>query len=161
MGFFKNRSFLVKIIKDDPEDDTPPEEVDVVDAIKDHVKRHRIAYLLGSSAVVAGVVYFFTRSTTAVERVSEGVNAQEGLVNTASLSVSGKNHTLKNVSFILSNRQGPPSWVVRCVETDKIFTSQLSAAKEMGLPAKEISRHLNGLRDHVRGFHFERICMAA
>ncbi len=68
---------------------------------------------------------------------------------------------LNSVSFILSNRQGPPSWVVRCKETGDIFASQNSAANGMNLPANEISKHLNGVMDTVRGFTFERICMAA
>jgi hypothetical protein len=83
------------------------------------------------------------------------VTAQGGI------AVLGKRVEMNNVSYISSNRPGPPSWVVRCLETNTIFTSQAQAALEMELLAYEISRHLNGLRDDVRGFHFERICMAA
>jgi hypothetical protein len=63
--------------------------------------------------------------------------------------------------MIEANRQGPPSWVVRCKETSDIFMSQKAAAKEMGLSASHLSDHLSGGMDHVRGFTFERICMAA
>ena len=41
------------------------------------------------------------------------------------------------------------------------FMSQNKAAEIMNLSPAEISRHLNGTLDNVRGFHFERICMAA
>jgi hypothetical protein len=56
--------------------------------------------------------------------------------------------------------QGPPSWVIRCVETKSIFTSQLHAAKAMSLDPSSISRHLNGTKEHVNGYHFVRVAMA-
>ena len=83
------------------------------------------------------------------------VTAQGGI------SVLGKNVVMDNVSYISSNRKGSPSWVVRCIETDVIFTSQKAAAKAMELSQAEVSKHLNGMMDNVRGYHFERICMAA
>ena len=58
-------------------------------------------------------------------------------------------------------RQGPPSWIVRCKETGVIFMSQSEAAQKMGLAANELSQHLNGIREHVEGYTFERIAMAA
>jgi hypothetical protein len=71
------------------------------------------------------------------------------------------NNVMNNVSYFAANRPGPPSWVIRCLETNELFMSQAQAAFEMELLPCEISNHLNGLRDDVRGFHFERICMAA
>ena len=75
--------------------------------------------------------------------------------------VLGNSYALNNVSFVSVPRQGPPSWIIRCVETNDIFISQASAALKMELPQSEISKHLNGVMDHVRGYHFERIAMAA
>jgi hypothetical protein len=69
--------------------------------------------------------------------------------------------TLNNVSYISANRPGPPSWVVRCLETDMLFTSQKKAALEMDITPSNISRHLNGLQETAEGYHFERICMDA
>jgi hypothetical protein len=51
--------------------------------------------------------------------------------------------------------------VVRCIETDEVFTSQKKAALTMNIPQTELSQHLRGLRDTVHGRTFERICMAA
>ena len=86
------------------------------------------------------------------------VNALE--VNRGGL-VLGNSYALNDVSFIFSNRQGPPSWVIRCKETGDIFSSQAKAALEMNIEASRISEHLNGVRDSVNGYHFERICLAA
>jgi hypothetical protein len=52
----------------------------------------------------------------------------------------GKNAVLNYVSYISANRQGPPSWVIRCFETDQIFTSQEKAALEMGIHKMNTSR---------------------
>jgi hypothetical protein len=77
------------------------------------------------------------------------------------IAVTGRKVVMNNVSYISADRQGPPSWVVRCKETGDIFTSQNSAAVKMNIPANNLSQHLNGVRDHVNGLHFERICLAA
>ena len=84
------------------------------------------------------------------------VTAERGISVLADRSV-----VTNNVSYISSRRQGGPSWVIRCIETGKIFTSQLNAANEMNLSSSEISKHLNGIMNDVRGYHFERICIAA
>ena len=39
------------------------------------------------------------------------------------IAVIGKKVSLNNVSYISSDRQGPPSWVIRCLETGEIFMS--------------------------------------
>jgi hypothetical protein len=41
-------------------------------------------------------------------------------------------------------KQGPPSYVIRCVETGEIFTSQAEACRKLGLDPSTLSRHLNG-----------------
>jgi hypothetical protein len=75
--------------------------------------------------------------------------------------VLGDGYALNNVSFISANRQGPPSWVVRCLENNMICTSQQAMAQAMDLSSSELSKHLNGVLDTVQGYHFERVCMAA
>ena len=62
---------------------------------------------------------------------------------------------------ITSNRQGPPSWVVRCIETGEVFSSQNKAAEVLGISKQDLSKHLNKTMDTADGLHFERICMAA
>lgn len=79
-------------------------------------------------------------------------NNQQGLVN---------RNTMNITQVVDSLRRGAPSLVVRCLETGEAFMSQRTAANVMGLSEAEISRHLNGALDHVRGYHFDRICMAA
>jgi hypothetical protein len=123
--------------------------------VKRHVLRHQVRYAAGGSVVVAGFTCLIMRDVISLP-ISRGsaVTADRGI------AVVGKKVVMNNVSYISADRQGPPSWVVRCKETGNVFTSQRSAALEMGLPANELSQHLNGLREHVYGNHFERLCLA-
>ena len=126
--------------------------------IKEHLKCNKKVYIaVGSTTiVVAGTTALIMRRCS-----SNPINHGTSVIAENGFSVLGKKVSLNNVSYFASGRQGPPSWVVRCVETDQVYTSQRSAAIAMDLSAAEISKHLNGLMDHVRGYHFERICMAA
>jgi hypothetical protein len=123
--------------------------------VKEHVKKHREGYFVGALGL-AGITCLIMRDVT-YRSIGRGipVTANRGI------PVIGKRIAIGSISYISSNRQGPPSWVIRCLETGEIFTAQRLAALQMGLPENEISRHLNGAIDHVRGFHFERICLAA
>ena len=124
--------------------------------IKTHVQNHREAYIAGIVGVVAGITWTLMRSGSGSTILRDTiVKAQRDTI------VLGKNATLNQVSYFDSLRQGPPSWVVRCLETGNVFTSQRAAAMAMELPETRLSQHLNGVTDHVGGYHFERICMAA
>lgn len=127
-----------------------------LDQIKAHFQRNKTRYYIGSGVGAAVITYIIMRGVT-LHHISRGISVTAN----RGISVVGKSVVMENVSYISSNRMGAPSWVVRCLETGEIFTSQLAAAREMGLPASEISKHLNKVMDHVRGFHFERICLAA
>lgn len=120
--------------------------------VKEHVKRNKKAYLIGSYVLVAGVTYL----------VARGITAQQiGTVNVRTLSLFSNRATSNITTVIESGRQGPPSWVVRCLETDRVYTSQRTAALVHDITETHLSKHLNGLLENAGGFHFERICMAA
>lgn len=125
--------------------------------VKRHVRENKKFYIGVTTGVgIAGFSYLIMRSA-ASQSINSSVTGAAG----SNVIGAGKKVVLHNVSFISSNRQGPPSWVVRCIETGDVFTSQRSAALEMGINQVNISKHLNGLQDHAEGFHFERICMVA
>ena len=135
---------------------------------KNHVKENKVTYLVVGSGVTLAIITLVIMRDTTSRHISRGIPvAAQGGIPVLGKSVAiqnnilGKNNVLNSVSYISADRKGPPSWVVRCKETGAIFTSQKSAANNMYLPANEISRHLNGVLDNVRGYHFERICMAA
>jgi hypothetical protein len=129
------------------------------DKIKKHVKKYKVVYSCAATGiVVAGITSVIMRRNIMSQHIGRGISVT---ANRGISVVADRSAVTNSVSFISSRRQGAPSWVIRCVETGRIFTSQLSASTEMQLPASEISKHLNGVMDNVRGYTFERICMAA
>jgi hypothetical protein len=136
------------------------------DNIKSHFQRNKTTYV---AVGVAGITYALMRSTSSphIGRANWGVPAEranwgvlgENVASIRALQFFSKGQHISTV--IEANRQGPPSWVVRCKETGDVFTSQRAAATEMGLSAAHLSQHLNGIRGEVAGNHFERICLAA
>jgi hypothetical protein len=120
-------------------------------SIKKHLQDNKEVYIAGATGLLIGgiAIVLCKRYPLALENSSISVKPIAFLARQ------------NVVTVIEANRQGSPSWVVRCKETGQIFMSQKSAAEAMGLPASDISRHLNGVLDHARGYTFERICMAA
>ena len=56
----KGRSFLVKMVKDDPSGN--PEEVNIGDEVKSHFEKYKFAYIAGGAGLgLAGVTYLIMR----------------------------------------------------------------------------------------------------
>lgn len=127
-----------------------------ITAVKQHIQDHKTVYISVGGVVFAGITCVIMRDVVS-QPISSIVNGTAGSI------VNGTRNkvVMNNVSFISANRQGAPSWVIRCKETGNIFTSQRSAASAMEINESYISRHLNGLQEHANNYHFERICMAA
>jgi hypothetical protein len=129
----------------------------MLETTKKHLQDNKKFYIgLGIGICIAGITYAIMRDRSLLSIRGATIAPAKGAT-----IVLGKNNTLNSVSYISSHRQGPPSWVVRCLETRETFPSQKDAAMAMGISPSVLSSHLNGFRDHVDGLHFERICMAA
>jgi hypothetical protein len=130
---------------------------DYVGRVKEHYQRNKKKYIIGSYvlAITAGgaIVYWATK---------------DGALGAVDIDVSptfseiefGDNGTLNNITYIMSKRQGPPSWVVWCEETEEAFMSQHSAAVAKGISQTTMSKHLNGSLETADGLHFKRLCLA-
>ena len=137
--------------------------------VKTHFVKHKQLYLgitIGAGLIMlAGITYVIVRDTSQLDQRGNSVLPQRGIsvldVKAENSQVVTNYGSMGNVSYISANRQGPPSWVIRHVETGEIYTSQNSAATNLDISGSELSKHLNGLMDNVRGMTFERICMAA
>lgn len=128
------------------------------EGVKDHFKRNKHRYGYGAAVIVVGV------GTAIITALIVGdKDSGSGNVVTASGSnnvVAGERVVMENVSFISANRQGSPSWVVRCIETGEVETSQRKMARSMGIHENQLSEHLTGKTSDVDGYHFERLCLA-
>lgn len=138
--------------------------------LTDHFRKHKTVYfVIGASVLSACITAALVRHI--LQSASRGipVTASRGIPVTGQGSDIFRNATVKwfssptiNIEQVVeSHRRGAPSWVVRCLETGDAFMSQASAASHLDVPQSELSKHLNGKVEHVRGLHFERICMAA
>ncbi len=125
--------------------------------IKNHVIRHKTVYISTTIGVATACFTYLVMRDKSEQDIQDGFT----VLAKGGTTVLGKSLVLNQVSYFDSERKGPPSWVVRCIETGAVFTSQAKAAAELELDASNLSKHLNGVMDNVNGLHFERICMAA
>ena len=113
--------------------------------VKGHFKKHKVKYIVGGACLVVG-------GTVGVYLGNKGIiNIQ--LVNTG--SVTQVQNIDKSVNVL--TRRGHAGNVVRCLETGEIFASQNRACDLLGLNRSDLSNHLNGAKDEVKGLHFEKI----
>ena len=119
------------------------------DKVKEHVGRHKVAYTAGAMVVVSGASFYV------------GARVGSPIAFTQKGTIVGINNKLYQTVVVLVNRQGPPSWMIRCVETGEEFLSQRSAAFTHNLTERELSRHLNGMLESVGGKHYIRTGLAA
>ena len=125
--------------------------------LKAHWEKYKQTYITVGVSIAVGVmvgvgVYVLTKQKNPNIKVDISGNTDS---NPIGVNLGTLNYTVE------ANRQGPPSWVVRCLETGEVFSSQRKAAEELGVSDRDISTHLNGMKDNVGGLHFERICMSA
>ncbi len=111
--------------------------------IKNHIKKNKKVYVGTSAGLVVGAVATMFVHNNGVYNIINSFNWKS-----------------TNIGINLPDRLGHPGWIIRCLETDDIFPSQNNAAKIMDLNSGNLSHHLSGKNDNVKGFHFERICEA-
>lgn len=121
-----------------------------IDRIKKHLKDHKEAYIVGGVMLIAGVVIgvVFKSSPTAVQKANI-----QGLVNWKPVQ------TLEQTTVLV--RRGHPGYIVKCLETGELFASQRRASDLLNLNLSDLSKHLNGGLESVKGLHFERLGEAA
>lgn len=131
-----------------------------IEQIKEHVKKHKVAYSCGATAVVSvGITCLIMRESHA------GLDAgpdwtEKSPVDSLSVlsnhSVFGKvNNTI--VTTIHKGNTGHPGFVTRCVETGELFATQGDAARAFHIPEEFMSKHLNYGKELLEDLHFERV----
>jgi len=127
---------------------------DKLDRTKEVIKKNWKPFTVG--IVLTGVTLIVTRNMTMRYMRIEGTST---FIHKAVIE-EGPLYNVFNIYAPGFRNQGP-SWMVRCIETGKLFRSQEHAARVMRLSEKHISAYLNGHRHNVGGYHFERIGIAA
>jgi hypothetical protein len=119
------------------------EEITTSDKIKKHFSRHKEAYISG------GVCFLIGAATTVIL-------SRDGTLVSVKEYFNLKWHSPTTTQIIMP-ALGHPGNVVRCLETSTIYASQREAAKAFGVAPADMSRHLHGAIEHLRGNHFEVI----
>ena len=156
----KGRSFLVKMVKDDPSGN--PEEVDVADEVKSHFEKYKFVYLAGGIGVsVASFTYLMMRGRyeALAPGGAYGPETADTLVTMRPLSfLSSQSNVVKVVN---RSGHGRPGYLIRSLDTDEFFSSQREAATIFGISEKLLSNHLNGKLPNAEGYRFERLNFSA
>jgi hypothetical protein len=132
-----------------------------IDNIKTHFKKHQRKYVIGGTVVVGvgvtGHILWLCAKNRELAKALED-SGQEVASLTAKIgdiSITGDNNVL-NITQNLKMR-GHSGFVTQCVETGEIFASQNRAAEVFGADPGKMSKHLNGLRENINGYHFVRL----
>ena len=114
--------------------------------IKKHVKTHKAVYISSSIALVGGIVVGL-------------VSGRNTVVKSTAVQILAWKSTQTIEVFV--EALGDPGNVIQDVATGTIYASQGQAAKELGLSASAISKHLHGITPHVKGHTFKFLGKAA
>jgi hypothetical protein len=108
-----------------------------------HVQTHKMAYAcLGSAAVSGSVVTLLKSRPLNVTNVTNVMPKIAPIINNAPIF----NNTVNNGGHMRK--------IVRCLETDELWTSVSKAAKAAEVAIPRMSQHLNGHKDQINGLHY-------
>jgi hypothetical protein len=120
------------------------------DKIKKHFRDHKEAYITGGVCLVVGaaVTYLVVKG--------DDILAKDEVVKFVNV-IKGDHNTINQIIEINMVRPGPKSFVIQCVEDQRIWPSIRSAAKDIGHNPGTLSAHLKGLVDNIDGQHFTKV----
>ena len=125
------------------------------ETIKNNWKQYKLWYIGGTLIVAAGVGGYILNS-----RISSAILPTVN--NSGSIDITNSQVALGDLVYkVEANRQGPPSWVVQCLETGDVYSSQNKAAEALKISSTNISKQLNNIKSDAEGYHFRRICLSA
>jgi len=127
----------------------------IVDGVKNHVKRHKTIYI---SAGVAGITLLIMRKSrieALALRGACGPETADTLVTNRPFSFLSSGQSIQNV--VIRQELGRPPYLIHDVTADLYYGSQSAAAKTLGTSNSTVSRHLRRLRSHVNGHELERV----
>ena len=113
--------------------------------VKGHFKKHKVKYIVGGTCAVVGVgvgIYLGNKGIINVQLVNTGEVTQVQNID-------------KSINIL--SRRGHAGDVIRCLETGETFASQKRAAEVYGVNQGDISKHLKGKKDSVKGMTFEKV----
>lgn len=114
-----------------------------LDRMKTHFANNKRAYITGGVCLLVGSVGGMAIKSGGIQIVD-------------ALKVQIASPTTNNVVQTLA-RRGHPGNVIQCLETGETFASQNRAAAANGIAPADLSRHLAGVIESVKGLHFTKL----
>lgn len=129
--------------------------------IKEHFKKHKVAYAFAAGVAVAGITCAIMRGRyeALADGGAYGPKTIETSVTMRPLSFLSKQDNVVNV--VARTGRGHPGYLIRCLDTNEYFSSQREAASVFGISETLLSKHLSGKLENAEGYNFERLSFAA
>jgi hypothetical protein len=141
MRWFRNKSFVVKMVDSNDVDQT--EETVVIDVDKTVDKTvQAVLMLMGAYMVMSTAKQFIIGHPNPAQ-----------VINTVAPVFNNNNSS----NVLLG---GPMRKIVHCIETDQYWPSVTAAAKAQDVLLPLMSKHLNGHHDHINEKTFEIVGVA-
>lgn len=159
MPLFKNRSFLVKMVKDEETNQENTVEVDI-DEIRDHFRRNKWTYIsIAGGLTFAGGVYLAMRGGYVPTPSIPGLAGDQTIAKAGNNALFQWNPTAITNQMVVKevNRQGPPSYITMNKITGEKFLTQSDAASSGGYSNTKMSNHILKGTPLPDGGQFERI----
>ena len=147
MKWFHNKSFLIKIVNDTPDDGNDSKEIDVVEEVKGHFEKHKYIYIGVGVAVLVGVTWYITRRKVAPYLIP---STNGGLKATQFPTVTIAPVFNTDVSTTV-NLGGYTAKIVKRMSDGEMWGTITEAAEAAGSSVSLMSRHLNGHKPNVYG----------
>ena len=128
----------------------------MIDKVKSHISRHKVAYSFGSGVAFAGITCIIMRGRCADFLRSSDRTATTVFTRPLFL-FSNHNRMVNVVAVVTREGRGHPGFPVICKETGDVFMTQGGAAAWVGTSPQNISSHLKGKFPDVYGYTFERL----
>lgn len=115
-----------------------------IDRIKKHFVDNKKTYIVGGVGVAIGVAV----GVVICKQSTQIAVANPAVVNWKPVS---------NIVQVQMVRPGPKSFVVQCIEDQRVWPSLRAAADDLGVHPNIISKHLKGAYDTVKDLHLEKV----
>lgn len=115
-----------------------------IEKIKSHFRDNKKSYIVGGSCLVVGVAV----GVVICKQSTQIAVANPAIVNWKPVS---------NIVQVQMVRPGPKSFVIQCVEDQRVWPSLRAAAEDLGVHPNIVSKHLKGTYDTVKDLHLEKV----
>ena len=129
--------------------------------LKDHLKRHKVAYTAG---IIAGFTLLIMRDNLSGKAHLNGHtdSGKAHLNGHTALSFIGDNSNNNSIVNVFEREgRGHPGYMIQDKLTGLVYKSQKEACDILDINYKHMSDHLNGRKEDILGRHFERVTLAA